>query len=115
MTIVHENTLSLLRIEAKKSNMYRKHAACIMKGNKIVSIAHNYMPKSILYNKQSIHAEVAVLLKLPEKYKNKKYLLKLVVIRIHNMDNCQLILSYPCISCKNFIQKYQNINYVIYS
>lgn len=106
--------INLLIKEAKKSEMYRKHAACILKGNKIVSIAHNYMPNCEFSNKKSIHAERAAIMKLPKKYKIQKCNLKMFVIRISHCND-KLMISKPCNNCVNCINDVPNINSINFS
>lgn len=108
--------LDTLIKEANKSTMYRKHAACILYRNKIVSIGHNYIPKNKLNDKKSIHAELSAIINLPKKYKHNKYKLHLFVIRIkNNHEEHELMLSKPCPECSKSIHETGNINKVVFS
>ena len=108
--------------EAHKSTLKFKHSACILFGDQILSIAHNYVINSDIYkNTHSIHAEVAALLKLPKTNKKIRGHLKIVIIRLSknsekNLDNknYELRLSKPCENCLNTIHKY-NIATICYS
>lgn len=109
-----EHVIDTLLKEAYKSPMNIKHAACILKGNKIVSIGHNYMPNYTFQNLKSIHAEVDALSKLPKIYKLKKCNLKMVVIRLSKSDG-GLMMSKPCDNCSCAINKLGNITTTYYS
>lgn len=109
-----DNIINILVNEAKKSSMYRKHAACILNGNKVIALGHNHMPKIDYKNKKSIHAEHSAILNLPKKYKLKKYNLKMIVIRI-NLNSNRLMISKPCVNCTNQIEKIRNINKINFS
>lgn len=112
---MNANHFDILIKEAKKSNMYYKHAACIVKGNKIISIGHNFMPSYLLNNKKSIHAERAVIYNTPKLYRTKKCLkLKLIVIRLSRTSD-GVELSKPCKDCISYINNFNNINQIYYS
>lgn len=104
--------INILIQEAKKSDMYYQHSACIFDGRKMVSIAHNYIPKNKLKNSRSIHAEVAALYKIPKKYKYKN--LKLIVIRLSRETDTKLLFSKPCNDCYNHIKNH-SIEMLYYS
>lgn len=109
-----DNIISKLINEANKSSMYRKHAACILNGTKVIALGHNYMPKIEYKDKRSIHAEHSAILNLPKKYKLKKYNLRMIVIRISTYGD-RLMISKPCENCINCIEKISNINKINFS
>lgn len=109
------DVLDTLIKEANKSTMYRKHAACILYRNKVISMGHNYIPKNKLKDKKSIHAEKSAILNLPSKFKQGKYNLHLIVIRIKNDNDQDLMMSKPCKDCSRLICKTNTINKIIFS
>ena len=111
-----KNILDKLIKEAKKSDMYYKHSACILDGNELISIGHNYMPNTNFNNIYSIHAEISALMRVPKNIKNRKNKekLKIIIIRLSRTDDTELLMSKPCEKCSNAIKKH-NIQIVYYS
>ena len=109
----HELFLSMAAKIAEKSTMLQKHGAIIVYKNKIIASGYNYRC-SYMNTNFSIHAEIAAITNL---FHNKKVLpyCDIYVVRIapDTYDKC-LINSKPCLSCTNFIVKY-NLKNIYYS
>jgi deoxycytidylate deaminase len=108
----YDNIQKLKKI-AENSPLQHKHSACLMKGDKIISIGYNkYIKESIINNnivKFTIHAEIDALCKLDKK------LIKghdILIIRISK--SCNLKNSRPCNSCIEKLKR-RGIRKVYYS
>ncbi len=111
----YDNIETLKKI-AGNSPLQHKHSACLMKGDKIITMGYNkYLKESIINNnivKFSVHAEIDALCKLHKK------LIKghdILIIRISNSNSCQYLKnSRPCNSCISKL-KSKGIRKVYYS
>ena len=109
----HDLFLSKAAKIAEKSTMLQKHGAIIVYKNKIIASGYNYRC-SYMNDNYSIHAEVAAISNL---FHDKKILpfCDIYVVRIApDSLNCCLKNSKPCLSCTNFILKY-NLKNIYYS
>jgi deoxycytidylate deaminase len=106
-----DNQIDSLRRVASRSPLNHKHGACLMTGNKIVSIGFNkYIRQDIINDKLvkfSMHAEMDALCKL-DKVKG----MDILIIRIGN--DLKLKNSRPCNSCINKLAS-RGIRKVFYS
>lgn len=90
---------------AKKSTMINKHGAVITKNGRIIGEGYNHYSSYMSHN-YSVHAEMAALLNVPKRKKNRKYLEEatMIVVRVAGKDfHCSL--SKPCFNCQQEIAK----------
>ena len=86
---------------AKKVTLKSKHAAAIVKKNKIVSVGYNYkIPKNKGY--YTVHAERSALTNCNQKELKGA---SLYVIRL-NKSNQKILLSKPCPMCLSLINTF---------
>ena len=99
---------------ATKSTMVQKHGAVIVQNNQIISEGFNYLA-NFMSHSYSIHAEVAALMNIPKRYRQKRYLedSTMVVVRVSGKDN-HINMSAPCANCRREIEK-AGIKRVFYS
>jgi deoxycytidylate deaminase len=101
-----------LRKIAQNSPLQHKHSACLIKGNKMITMGYNkYIKESIINNilvKFAIHAEIDALCKIDKK------LIKGHDILIIRISRSHLKNSRPCNSCIEKL-KSRGIRKVYYS
>jgi deoxycytidylate deaminase len=99
---------------AKKGTMVFKHGAVIAKNGVIIGEGYNHM-SSYTRDNYSVHAEIAALMSVPKRKRNKSYLegATMVVIRISGQDN-KWCSSAPCDNCRKEIEKL-NIKRIVHS
>jgi len=108
----YDNIQTLKKI-AKNSPLQHKHSACLMKGDKIISMGYNkYIKESIINNnvvKFTIHAEIDALCKLDKKLIKGHDILIIRISKSYNLKN-----SRPCNSCIEKLKR-RGIRKVYYS
>jgi deoxycytidylate deaminase len=98
-----------LIINARKSNLNHKFAACIIQGKKIYSHGYNYC------SRENIHAEISTLNNLNRniaEMSKKRKTFDILIIRVTKSN--KLANSRPCKSCFNALKSY-GISRIFYS
>jgi len=90
-----------------RRHMRYSHGAALYNGDHVISVAHN---RPLRHGKFSIHAEDAVVRKIPKHINRRK--LVIVVIRVNNFG--RLRNSKPCEECQYYLRR-AGIRRVLYS
>lgn len=108
-----EDHIKVLIKLAQNSCLQYKHSACLIQGERIISLGYNkYIKKNIIQNqiiKSTIHAEIDALCKIDSKYVRG---MDILIIRVCNSK--KLGNSRPCNSCIDKLCK-RGIRKVYYS
>ena len=100
---------------AKKSCMCSRHGCVIVKDGEIIGSGYNYQLDFMCHGIWSIHAEVAAIMSVKNKFKKNLDDATMVVVRIGaDVHGCPLRMSKPCQRCTQAIKK-AGIKKVFYS